>query len=167
MDIFSYRNHLNSNEKPWLAKARTNKITQLKVLASPVPGRLAFVFDGENMKSWDDFDMRFSSAFEFPFWYGENPDAFDEVMRNLAWLEYDQIFILILNAHQVMIQPHTEWTHCSPTFAVELLGHAAEFWNIEASEGEGWDHPAKPFHVLFHLPLNSPVDLDLTEVRLG
>jgi RNAse (barnase) inhibitor barstar len=84
-----------------------------------------------------------AASFQFPWYFGENWDALDECLNDLAWLPARSYLLGIMDASQVL----SEEEHELGTFA-RLLTRTCEGWATAISEGQPRDRPAIPFHVL-------------------
>lgn len=81
-----------------------------------------------------------SAALQFPYYFGENWDAFHDCINDLEWLKAKAVIVGVLEANKVL--------EASPTDAAKLasvLQSAAEHWNHPAKPGV-----AKPFHIVLH-----------------
>lgn len=87
----------------------------------------------------------FAAALQFPIYFGENMDAFDECMADLEYLPAGEGYVMvILEPDQVLADAEVERF-------VQLLGSlkaAATEWARPVDLGEWWDRPAIPFHVV-------------------
>jgi hypothetical protein len=84
----------------------------------------------------------FAAALQFPYYFGENWDAFDECLRDLEWLEADAYVIVITHAQQVL--------DCEPPEELQLFfklleATAREWGDPKEHDSKG---PPKPFHVV-------------------
>ncbi|MBL4890545.1 MAG: barstar family protein [Rhizobiaceae bacterium] len=97
------------------------------------------------MRNWDEFSSTMAKALKFPAYYGQNWDAYDEVMRDLSWLELSELIIVIFNAEKLLRERVRDRTIFQS--GVEMYG---EYWNDPAAE-EDWPELAPkpmPFHVI-------------------
>ncbi len=99
--------------------------------------------DGSKLRTKAEVFEQFGIAFKFPSRV-EVWDAFSDWMRDLTWLdEFSGIVLVIENAALILMgKPKERETF----FAV--LGHINAEWCQPIAQGEWWDRPAKPFHVL-------------------
>lgn len=49
---------------------------------------------GKRCRTETDFLIEVSSAFQFPYYYGENWPAFDECIQDLEWIHSSRFFVL-------------------------------------------------------------------------
>ena len=84
-------------------------------------GRLFVVrLRGHMMKNFNELSNEFSTRLQFPHYYGNNWDAFDECIHDLEWLYADEYVIGIEESHLVL----SEDDHGMRMF-VEILSEAA------------------------------------------
>ena len=127
---------------------RRFEVLLLDARATPT---LSAVFDG------------FARGLRFPDYFGRNGAAFDECLSDLSWLEADGFCVVVLNAEHLLAgeRGETEWL-------LDTLERIAAEWAEPVEDGEAWDRPAKPFHVLFQLPtgVRPPVPERLSDLPL-
>ncbi len=106
---------------------------------------------GSKMLTNGDLFDEFAAVLQFPHYFGENWDAFDECLNDLEWLPANGYLIVIFDADRVLEkEPPSE----SQVF-IEILQSVAE--NLaEPQSVQGMPHrPGVPFHVLL-LTQHSP-----------
>ncbi len=83
-----------------------------------------------------------SAALQFPCYFGENWNAFDECITDLEWLPGDAYMLLITNGSRLLqAEPPGELA-----VLFTILDHAGQEWSKPVA-GQ-FPRPAKPFHVL-------------------
>ena len=80
------------------------------------------------MKNFNELSKEFSTWLQFPHYYGNNWDAFDECIHDLEWLYADEYVIGIEESHLVL----SEDDHGMRMF-VEILSEAAAEDNAQPS----------------------------------
>lgn len=100
--------------------------------------------DGRQMATVKDVFAAFAIAFEFPDYFGNNSAAFDECMTDLSWLPASGYVAVITNPDGLLATEPLELS-----WLIESLQKICEAWSIPIAEGESWDRPAKPFHIIF------------------
>lgn len=60
-------------------------------------GSFIAVIDGNKCKTINGFFKEISNALNFPDYFGNNLDAFDEMMSDLEWIEEKTIALIIMN----------------------------------------------------------------------
>jgi len=83
-----------------------------------------------------------AAALQFPYYFGENWDAFNDCITDLAWLRADAVVVCITDANRLLeAAPAEQWER----FAA-VVDNAATRWN-KPEKGQ----PAKPFHLVFQV----------------
>ena len=57
---------------------------------------------GEKMKTTQGLFDEFSAAMQFPYYFGENWDAFRDCLLDLEWLSGDAYGLIITNSHDLL-----------------------------------------------------------------
>lgn len=111
-------------------------------------GKVVRELRGAKMRTLDGLYDEFAAALQFPHYFGENWPAFHECMIELEQLGYDVpgYVVVVRNAGELLADEHTD------AFAdmLGLLGRIADTWAAPVEEGEWWDRPGRPFHVVLH-----------------
>lgn len=101
------------------------------------------MLNAKKMVDWEGFSKAMASVLEFPEYYGDNWDAFMDLIRDLSWLSVPKLTILIYNSEYLF----RSQTSDKQTFQ-ECINEAGAFWK-NPSENGGWeDDLPKPFHVI-------------------
>jgi RNAse (barnase) inhibitor barstar len=97
---------------------------------------------GKKMRTTPALFDEFAAALQFPWYFGENWDAFDECLTDLEWLPADAYTVLVSNGvHLLEAEPSEQLTLC-----LRALEQAGREWSKPKS-GE-FASAARPFHVL-------------------
>jgi RNAse (barnase) inhibitor barstar len=122
---------------------------------------------GKKMRNWTALFSEFSAALQFPYYFGENLDAFDECITDLAWLNALSYLIIILDADEVLVESSDSDSDFRTL--LKTLNDAASEWAKPITRGNGLDRAAKPFHVIFHAehPRMTPFELRLARLGLN
>jgi len=100
---------------------------------------------GRKERTWKGLFDEFSAALQFPAYFGENADAFDECIADLAWLPPRNGYVIVVGEPgQVLINAGAG----ALSALVSSLQRAAQEWARPVDLGEWWDRPAVPFHVV-------------------
>jgi hypothetical protein len=103
------------------------------------------VVRGRKMRTLGGLLDEFAAALQFPLYFGENEDAFDECIAGLESLPAGEGYVVtITEPDQVLAEERAEvlgWLAGS-------LESAAGEWSQPVELGEWWDRPAVPFHVV-------------------
>lgn len=57
---------------------------------------------GGRCDTYQGFDREMSAALQFPYYYGENMNAFDECITDLEWLHAEHVYLVIDQAERFM-----------------------------------------------------------------
>jgi hypothetical protein len=140
------RNRLLLVEKPWLhlliatdEEAWDLLSTLPDIARERVVGRL---IRGQKARTTADFFTECSAALQFPPYFGENWDAFEETINDLEWLRGDAYTILITSSNHLLDKAPAGQLQT----LLKVLDQAGEEWS-KPVRGE-WSRPARPFHVV-------------------
>jgi hypothetical protein len=86
----------------------------------------------------------FAAAFQFPWYFGDNWDAFDECIADLEWLPRGVGWLVVINhpADVLCLEPERLST------LAEILAAAGRGWRVPVDRGDPWGAPNVPFHVV-------------------
>lgn len=102
------------------------------------------VVRGGKMKTLDGLFGEFAAAFQFPSYFGENPDAFDECIADLESLPADLGYVVVVTEPDLVLVDEPRWF----AWFADSLASATKRWGMSIELGEWWDRPAVPFHVV-------------------
>lgn len=108
-------------------------------------GLTARVVRGRKMRTIRGLMDEFAAALQFPLYFGENEDAFDECIRELEGLAPAAGFVVTITDPDKVLRDDSD---DALRWLVRSLAHAAEEWGRPVDLGEWWDRPAVPFHVV-------------------
>jgi barstar (barnase inhibitor) len=96
------------------------------------------------MRRVSDLDNEFAAALQFPWYFGENWAAFDDCIKDLAWLPAQAGYVVVLTDPLLVLEDSRD------DFAVlvRVLSSAVEEWATPVEAGEWWDRPSVPFNVV-------------------
>jgi hypothetical protein len=95
------------------------------------------------------------AALQFPYYFGENWNAFHECITDLSWIPTEAYALIVLHSHAVLAD---ESPAELATF-LRILNRAGEEWSRPVAVGEAWDRKGIPFHVVFQVLDGSSVAL--------
>lgn len=110
-------------------------------------GLVVRVVRGRKMRTWQGVFDEFAAALQFPWYFGENADAFHDCLTDLDWLPRHAGYVIVI------ADPGEVLDDAKPDALerlVTLLSDAYEHWAQPVEQGEWWDRPAVPFHVVLH-----------------
>jgi RNAse (barnase) inhibitor barstar len=138
------------SDQPWL-----HRITTTDSDLSDWAFRLALhsesrvvcrVIRGRQSRSTQRFFDEISAAFQFPYYFGENWNAFDECLCDLEWLPARAYLVLVSNAvHLLEAEPPADFRALIETFE-----RIAKEWRRGRPEGLLAEVVPRPFHVVLH-----------------
>jgi len=138
-------NRLLRPEGPWLhllagtEEAGRELLQELSRSGRHVVGR---VIRGQKCRTTPDFFNECAAALQFPSYFGENWDAFEECIADLEWLPGDAYVLLIINSSHLLDKEPAEQLH----LLLQVLNQAGQEWGQLG--GDSGPRPAKPFHVI-------------------
>ena len=101
---------------------------------------LVAIIDGENIDTLDKFYDSISSQLKFPDNFGNNFDAFDEMINDLDWLEEDHIYLIFRNYDDFLSEENDEGREILLT----ILDDAASEWKRMDGEGKSLNMLIEP-----------------------
>jgi RNAse (barnase) inhibitor barstar len=108
---------------------------------------------GQKARTTQALFDEFAAALQFPYYFGENWDAFDECLTDLEWLPADAYVLLIENSTHLL---ETETSEQLSAF-FQALERAGREWGTPVV-GQ-FPRPAKGFHVLLQCTLEEKSSL--------
>jgi hypothetical protein len=99
---------------------------------------------GHKMRHVASLYDEFAAALQFPWYFGENWAAFDECIKDLAWLPPEAGYVIVLTDPLLVLEEGP----ADFTMFVRLLSEAVEEWATPVQAGEWWDRPPVPFNVV-------------------
>lgn len=124
--------------------ARTTEVgTLIKELVDV--GLTARLVRGRKSRTRNSLFDEFAAALQFPLYFGENWDAFEECISDLELLPPGAGYVLVvLEPELVLLDEHQS----ALATLVESLHSASAIWSRPVERGEWWDRPPVPFHVV-------------------
>lgn len=108
-------------------------------------GLTARVVRGRKMRTLGGLLDEFAAALQFPLYFGENQDAFNECIAELETLPAGEGYVVtITEPDQVLADEDAAVLG----WLARSLASAAQEWAQPVELGEWWDRPAMPFHVV-------------------
>jgi hypothetical protein len=112
-------------------------------------GLTARVVRGRKMRTLHGLFDEFAAALQFPLYFGENEDAFDECIAELETLPAGEGYVVTITEPDEVL---TDANSLALPWLARSLASAAEAWSLPVDLGEWWDRPAIPFHVVLAGP---------------
>jgi hypothetical protein len=138
-------NRLLRPEGPWLhllagmEEAARELLQELSRSGRHVVGR---VIRGQKSRTTADFFNECAAALQFPSYFGENWDAFEECLTDLEWLSGDAYVLLITNSSHLLDKEPAEQLH----LLLQVLNETGQEWNQPVHDSGS--RPARPFHFM-------------------
>lgn len=119
---------------------------------------IGLLLRGTRMAVRESVFQEFAAALQFPFYFGENWNAFNECVADLDWLPDGEIKLWIVDAETVLIDGDPD------EFDVLLrsLSRAA----AEFSEATSF-RPVRKFHTILHTSPKHEIDLQSRLMAIG
>jgi len=100
---------------------------------------------GNKMRTEAAMYSEFAAALQFPWYFGENRDAFFDCLTDLSWLPPGAGYVVVVvGAHELLVDSSPD-VH---RWFAECLEEARAFWSEPADQGEPWERSAVSFHVV-------------------
>jgi RNAse (barnase) inhibitor barstar len=93
---------------------------------------LVAIIDGEHIDTLDKLYDSISSQLKFPDIFGNNFDAFDEMINDLDWLEEDSICLIFRNYDDFLSEENDE----AREILLTILDDASSEWKRMNGEGK-------------------------------
>ena len=92
---------------------------------------------GKKCRTENDFFSEVAASFQFPFYYGENWDAFDECIQDLEWLKFTKILV-IFDDFSLSFRDQPELQLLLQNRVIEYWSRAIKYWESENKTVEVW-----------------------------
>ena len=93
---------------------------------------LVAIIDGEQIDTLEKFYSSIASQLKFSDSFGNNFDAFDEMMNDLDWLEEDRIYLIFRHYDVFLVEENNE----AREIVLTILDDAASEWKRMDGEGK-------------------------------
>lgn len=134
---------LNSSSPPYIVRA-TADVILISDLWRKQEGKKWVALNGNNMRTWESAYAELSAAIPLPDYFGRNLDALSECLTDGDVIDCSGLAVWIDNASAVLADANADAIDgLMDTFTV-----AAKELAKPVKEGQPWDRPAIPFHVL-------------------
>jgi hypothetical protein len=138
--------HLLNPASPWVLCITCDPIDPIRmeqVLAQEL-GITARVLNGTRTVTGDGLFNEFASRFNFPAYFGYNWDALKDCLSDLEWLPGFAYAAVIDQAFHLLEREPEE----KLKIFVDVMQNVAREWATPVDDGEYWDRPEVPFHIL-------------------
>ncbi len=139
-------NTLLTPRPPWAHLVRAAQRDLEVALRADAPanvGAVVRMLRGDRCATKRGLMQEWGAALQFPYYFGENWDAFEECVNDLGWLPARGYILAVTDAERLLGEGDDFATF------VRILAAAATRW--EGKAGAGSDRPSLPvsFHVIF------------------
>jgi len=100
---------------------------------------------GKKMAKVSSLYDEFAAALQFPYYFGENWNAFSECISDLEWMPGDVYVFVITDAKNLLVAESQDQLES----LINLLEESGREWSQPVEDSEVWDRPAVAFHVIF------------------
>ncbi len=130
----------------------------LRAPAPPTAERTALrILRGTRCETKRGMMQEWGAALQFPYYFGENWDSFEECLNDLSWLPARGYIFAVTHTDR-MLHDTQEFTT-----ALHILDAAAKRWAVGQTTHPGSTAAPMPFHVVFQC---DPTHEAATRVRL-
>ncbi len=145
-------------EKPWILFLETKKGDFDDLLINfrneQNVNNVAVLLRGGKMRDVNGLFNEFSSALQFPSYFGENWNAFHECVNDLGWMPADNYVLGINDVQELLMDAAEEDLRAF----FDLLEETCDAWSKPLDLDEEWGRKGKPFHVILQYEReNKPV----------
>ena len=102
--------------------------------------------DGGSMQVAADFYNEVSSKLKLPDYFGRNLNALDECVTDLEWVDGNSAVVIVVRNADLMLKGERDLFEGF----VDVMTSAGEEWANPIQDGNEWDRPAVPFHMVLH-----------------
>lgn len=124
------------------------------------PNSIVATIEGVSIQTMDDFYKAFSDAFSFPEYFGENTEAFYELINDLDWLE-ESAFIILLKDYDKMFANDLD----DKQMCLEMLYQSALEWQ-SVPNYEGEEEFRSPAIFKIYIEKNTQIITHLKEMEI-
>ncbi len=109
-------------------------------------GRAVRVVRGGKTRTYDGLMDELGAALQLPLYFGGSWPALAECLADLEWVDPSTgLVVVVAHADEVLADDPVELGAL-----VRALGGAVRSWATPIEQGEWWDRPAVPVHVVLH-----------------
>ena len=99
---------------------------------------------GRKMRTLSGVFDEFAAAMQFPLYFGENENAFNECLADLDDLPPGRGYVIVIVEPDQLLEQES----ASIAWFASACDYASKAWAEPIARGEWWDRPAIPFHVV-------------------
>lgn len=134
---------IDASLPPWVVRQVTDygTLTDYASMLRRIKHAYAVLLRGRKMRTRQGLFDEFSSALQFPWYFGESWNAFNDCIRDLDWLPSLPIVVCILDASELLLEGDDD----ELSLLLSILNEAGEEFSL-ASEFR----PSRCFHTILH-----------------
>ena len=103
------------------------------------------IIQGKRCSTKKEVFQEWAAGLQFPYYFGNNWDAFNECINDLEWLPAEYYVIVIMNADRILSNAEEDFQ-----VLVDILKQTADTWFKSHESYDNFPRPATPFHIVFH-----------------
>lgn len=109
-------------------------------------GKVVRAVRAQKMRTFQGLFDEIGAAMQFPDYFGENWPALRDCLTDLDWLGYEVpgYVVIVRHAGQLLADERTD----AFDWIIGLFRDVAGEWAEPVAQGEWWDRPGRPFHVV-------------------
>lgn len=136
--------HLSRVSPPFVTLVQPDEQVATEALGWQDSALLVRAVRGRKTRTVSGFFDELAAALQFPYYFGENWNAFNDCMTDLDWLPFEPgIVIVVYGAGEVLADADPAELN---TLVRQVTSICRE-WAEPVEHGEAWDRPSVPFHV--------------------
>jgi RHS repeat-associated protein len=109
------------------------------------PGDLVVQLRGHRMGTAQAVFDEVGAALQFPYYFGDNWNAFEECLNDMSWMPAKAYTLVILDSDRVVDVETDEL----PTL-LRILARVCDEWHHPPQTGQPWERPPTSFRVVLH-----------------
>jgi RNAse (barnase) inhibitor barstar len=110
---------------------------------------------GRKMKKLQPLYDECAAALQFPYYFGENWNAFFDCITDLSWMPGEGYILMITDSAALLSEENGEQLDA----LINVFQEAGELWSQPVETTEAWARPAVAFHVIFQCDEADKTDL--------
>lgn len=137
---------LFTTQGPWVLQSSTSlKELNLQIRLHMSEGTEIVELSGRLMRDEKSFYDELAHKFQFPNYFGRNLNALDECLTDLEWLNLTgRPLVVIVAESELLLRNDSELFEAF----ISIMQSVGQEWSTAIEEGQLWDRPPTPFHVV-------------------
>jgi hypothetical protein len=111
MNVTHRHRDLLSSKGPWVRflVCTENEVDDIAMNANRRTAGLVWIVRGQRCGTKSELLREWGAALQFPSYFGENWDAFEDCVNDLDWLPGKSRTIIVTNTHRILQSSRSEW----------------------------------------------------------